>query len=174
MGVSRSYSYVLGAYICLPAGEQSRFSGWEAALACIERRGRFGKGDREEMEDGGREGESKQQAWREWQNTMYVHPLSYLHNFRAELIPFPPLARKTSMTPSPATPNPNGTSSSSVKDRTAVSDGIKLDPTGDKTRDKCMQLIYDALASDSGARESLSLRNRRFMTKNNVITQQAT
>ncbi|KAH6902568.1 transcription factor S-II, central domain-containing protein [Coprinopsis sp. MPI-PUGE-AT-0042] len=34
--------------------------------------------------------------------------------------------------------------------RTAKSDGIKGD-TGDSTRNKCMELIYDALASDSSA-----------------------
>lgn len=38
--------------------------------------------------------------------------------------------------------------------RTAKSDGIQTEFTGDKTRDKCMELIYDALASDSGARGS--------------------
>lgn len=46
----------------------------------------------------------------------------------------------------PATPTTTSTS------RTAKSDGVK-GKTGDATRDKCMELIYDALASDSGARE---------------------
>jgi transcription elongation factor S-II len=56
------------------------------------------------------------------------------------------------MTPAPATPtsaNPNKTDL-----RTAKTDGVKIEVTGDKTRDKCVELIYDALASDSGARES--------------------
>jgi len=35
--------------------------------------------------------------------------------------------------------------------RTAKGDGVKLESTGDKTRDTCMELIYDALASDSAA-----------------------
>jgi transcription elongation factor S-II len=65
-------------------------------------------------------------------------------------------SRKPSVTPSPATPT--GTVS---KDRTSASDGVKLDHTGDKTRDKCMQLIYDALAYDSGAPSDLILTRAR-------------
>lgn len=38
--------------------------------------------------------------------------------------------------------------------RTAKSDGVKISVTSDKTRDKCIEIIYDALASDSGARAS--------------------
>jgi transcription elongation factor S-II len=34
------------------------------------------------------------------------------------------------------------------------SDGVPSGFTGDKTRDKCIELVYDALASDSGARSS--------------------
>ncbi len=36
--------------------------------------------------------------------------------------------------------------------RSAKSDGVKVEYTGDKTRDKCAELIYDALVFDSGAR----------------------
>jgi len=39
--------------------------------------------------------------------------------------------------------------------RTAKGDGITTAWTGDKTRDKCAELIYDALASDSGAPNDL-------------------
>jgi transcription elongation factor S-II len=38
--------------------------------------------------------------------------------------------------------------------RTAKGDGAKALSTGDNTRDRCMELIYDGLALDSGARES--------------------
>ena len=38
--------------------------------------------------------------------------------------------------------------------RTSKSDGVKINVTSDKTRDKCIEIIYDALASDSGARAS--------------------
>lgn len=39
--------------------------------------------------------------------------------------------------------------------RTAKSDGISIN-VGDKTRDKCVELIYDALSLDSGSRESIN------------------
>jgi len=39
--------------------------------------------------------------------------------------------------------------------RTAKGDGISTVWTGDKTRDKCVELFYDALASDSGAPNDL-------------------
>jgi transcription elongation factor S-II len=39
------------------------------------------------------------------------------------------------------------------KPRTADSDGVKISNSGDRTRDTCTKLIYDALASDSGARK---------------------
>ncbi|CCL98876.1 uncharacterized protein FIBRA_00883 [Fibroporia radiculosa] len=63
----------------------------------------------------------------------------------------------TSATPSgtpstPITPTmtmANGGSKGEL--RTAKTDGIKMNITGDKIRDKCVELIYDALASDSGA-----------------------
>ncbi|OAX38230.1 transcription elongation factor [Rhizopogon vinicolor AM-OR11-026] len=64
-------------------------------------------------------------------------------------------ARKgsTSVTPStPATPVPvNGGSGF----RTAKGDGAKPSSTGNVTRDKCMELIYDGLACDSGAPSDL-------------------
>jgi transcription elongation factor S-II len=53
----------------------------------------------------------------------------------------------------PSNPYPKGPPklSNPSSARNAKNDGIKIDLTGDKTRDKCMELIYDALASDSGA-----------------------
>ncbi|OJA20720.1 hypothetical protein AZE42_11423 [Rhizopogon vesiculosus] len=69
--------------------------------------------------------------------------------------PFLDKARKgsTSVTPStPATPVPvNGGSGF----RTAKGDGAKPSSTGNVTRDKCMELIYDGLACDSGAPSDL-------------------
>lgn len=55
------------------------------------------------------------------------------------------------MTPTPATPTSANPSKNDL--RSAKTDGVQIDITGDKTRDKCIELIYDALASDSGARE---------------------
>lgn len=56
------------------------------------------------------------------------------------------------MTPTPATPT--SANPSKLETRTAKSDAVKIEVTKDKTRDKCIELIYDALAFDSGARES--------------------
>lgn len=66
--------------------------------------------------------------------------------------------RKGSVAESAGTPPMTPTTASSVNAfktqvRTAKSDGVNLDVTDDKTRDKCIELIYDALASDSGARK---------------------
>ena len=38
--------------------------------------------------------------------------------------------------------------------RTAKSDGVSTSITGDKTRDKCIEMLYDALALESGFRTS--------------------
>jgi len=51
------------------------------------------------------------------------------------------------MTPAPATPVSTNSSKNEV--RTAKSDGVSISATGDKTRDKCAELIYDGLAMDS-------------------------
>jgi transcription elongation factor S-II len=40
--------------------------------------------------------------------------------------------------------------------RTAKSDGVSTSITGDKTRDKCIEMLYDALALESGFRMSFS------------------
>jgi len=63
----------------------------------------------------------------------------------------------TSGTPStPLTPTMTTAGSGSKGElRTAKSDGVKTDVTGDKTRDKCVEILYDALASDSGAPSEL-------------------
>ena len=48
------------------------------------------------------------------------------------------------------------TASSKTDLRTAKSDGVKIDLV-DVTRQKCAELIYDALASDSGSRTYLPI-----------------
>ncbi|KIJ62469.1 hypothetical protein HYDPIDRAFT_30430 [Hydnomerulius pinastri MD-312] len=60
-----------------------------------------------------------------------------------------PAVRKpsASVTPVPTTPAING----KPNVRTAKGDGIKISATGDNTRDRCAELIYDGLACDSGA-----------------------
>lgn len=45
--------------------------------------------------------------------------------------------------------------------RTAKSDGVKVTGTGDGTRDKCAELLYDGLACDSGAPTELILQRAK-------------
>jgi transcription elongation factor S-II len=66
-----------------------------------------------------------------------------------------PSDRKNSVASVPGTPiTPTG-SASKLETRSAKLDGVK-GSSGDTTRDKCMTLIYDALAYDSGARQYFS------------------
>jgi len=66
-------------------------------------------------------------------------------------------ARKSSVAESSGTPPVTPTVSSPTlafkngQARTAKADGVKCTVTGDSTRDRCIELIYDALAADSGA-----------------------
>ena len=55
-------------------------------------------------------------------------------------------------TASVQSPGPASPSTSIV--RTAKTDGVPTNVLGDQVRDKCMQMLYDALAYDSGARKS--------------------
>lgn len=72
-------------------------------------------------------------------------------------------ASKPSPAPAPSTssapPAPKRRESLNGAPRTHKSDGLEFGKgegsTGDKTRDKCAEMIYDALASDSDARESV-------------------
>lgn len=54
-------------------------------------------------------------------------------------------------TPPPKTPTTPTVGSQDVA-RSAKLDGVKVNATGDKTRDKCIELIYDALSIGSTAR----------------------
>lgn len=67
----------------------------------------------------------------------------------------PPPPRKMSLnsTPAPAPkppPTPVTPSDPNVV-RTAKTDAVKIQSKGDKARDKCLELLYDAMAMDSGA-----------------------
>lgn len=72
-----------------------------------------------------------------------------------------PIDRKSSTPVTPTLPSlstgPRQGSAHSAQ-RTAKSDGIK-GGTGDATRDKCIELLYDALSSDSSARAFFSSTN---------------
>ncbi|EMD35725.1 hypothetical protein CERSUDRAFT_115683 [Gelatoporia subvermispora B] len=78
----------------------------------------------------------------------------------------------TSQTPStPMTPTMSTSGSGAKMDhRTAKSDGVKIEVTGDKTRDKCAELIYDALAFDSGA-PSEQILSRAKAIESTVLSQ---
>ncbi|KAL0948316.1 hypothetical protein HGRIS_010906 [Hohenbuehelia grisea] len=76
-----------------------------------------------------------------------------------------PPARKASIASAPATPvTPTGSGSKSDT-RTAKSDGVKINFTGEITRDKCTELLYDALACDSGAPSDLIVTRARAIEK---------
>ncbi|KAG9312455.1 transcription elongation factor [Chiua virens] len=80
-----------------------------------------------------------------------------------------PQVRKqsTSVTPVGATtPNPNG----KIDVRNSKADGVKISETGDNTRDRCAELIYDGLACDSGAPSDLITR-RAIAVEKAVFTQ---
>ncbi|BGP28384.1 transcription elongation factor TFIIS [Rhodotorula toruloides] len=76
-----------------------------------------------------------------------------------------------SQSPAPSTSSaPNGPlrrQSSGGPPRTHKTDGIEFgkgkDATGDKTREKCCELIYDALAQDTGAPSDLILSRARAL-----------
>ncbi|KAJ1962932.1 transcription elongation factor TFIIS [Dispira parvispora] len=68
-------------------------------------------------------------------------------------------------TPTTTTATPNTTDSS--KPRSMASDGVKPTPTSDKLRDKCVEMLYNALATNSGAPASL-LCERAVSVEQNV------
>jgi len=68
----------------------------------------------------------------------------------------PQASQKTSVSNGTTVTTPT---SSQIK-RTAKSDGVKIS-VGDGTRDRCAELIYDALASDSGAPNDLILQKAK-------------
>ncbi|KDQ52541.1 hypothetical protein JAAARDRAFT_210488 [Jaapia argillacea MUCL 33604] len=89
-------------------------------------------------------------------HTLHIAPVA--HNTRTE--------RKNSLASqpphSPAIASPTlGKGSSPLTERSAKGDGISLAVTGDKTRDTCIGLIYDSLASDSGAPSELILKRAK-------------
>ncbi|KAL4062433.1 transcription elongation factor S-II [Scleroderma yunnanense] len=61
-----------------------------------------------------------------------------------------PPARKPSVNVTPVSATPPAVNGKSEV-RSAKGDGVKISYTGDATRDRCTELIYDGLACDSGA-----------------------
>lgn len=64
----------------------------------------------------------------------------------------PPSTPTPSRSGSLSTPAPSSSMLNNVQ-RTTKTDNVTIPSTYDKARDKCSEMIYDALAGDSGARE---------------------
>ncbi|KAG6372106.1 transcription elongation factor [Boletus reticuloceps] len=78
----------------------------------------------------------------------------------------PPVRKQSALvTPVSATPAPNG----KVEVRSSRTDGVRITATGDNTRDRCADLIYDGLACDSGAPVDL-ITNRALAVEKAVFT----
>ncbi|KAF9496885.1 transcription elongation factor [Pleurotus eryngii] len=74
-------------------------------------------------------------------------------------------ARKASIASGPSTPiTPTAPNSGKSEVRTAKKDGVAIN-TGDTTRDKCMELVYDSLAVDSGSPSEQLLDRARAIEK---------
>jgi len=71
-----------------------------------------------------------------------------------------PSGRETPSTPADV-PRPLAPGSKPSGPRTTKSDGITISTLGDKVRDKCLEMVYDALASDSGYPSELLLKQAR-------------
>ncbi|KAH9914387.1 transcription elongation factor [Epithele typhae] len=80
-----------------------------------------------------------------------------------------PAAKKVAAPPAAApssTPVTPTTAGSKISDnRSAKIDGVKFNHTNDKTREKCAELIYDALVFDSGAPADLVLQRASEIEK---------
>ncbi|KAF8599177.1 transcription elongation factor [Ceratobasidium sp. AG-I] len=86
------------------------------------------------------------------------------------LEPPPPRKMSTATPATPATPSTPSTPSAAQSDitRTVKTDAVKIESKGDKVRDKCVELLYDAMASDSGAPTEQILK-RALAIENNVF-----
>ena len=87
-------------------------------------------------------------------NRMENSVCSLTHALMHSADSYRPVDRKSSTPVTPTLPSVSTGArqgSAHTAQRTAKSDGIK-GGTGDATRDKCIELLYDALSSDSSAR----------------------
>ncbi|KAF8123606.1 transcription elongation factor [Boletus edulis] len=77
----------------------------------------------------------------------------------------PPVRKQSTLvTPVGPTPAPNG----KAEVRSSKTDGVRIAATGDNTRDRCADLIYDGLACDSGAPVDL-ITNRALAVEKAVF-----
>ncbi|KAG8993719.1 RNA polymerase II elongation factor [Tulasnella sp. JGI-2019a] len=66
-------------------------------------------------------------------------------------VPAPSASRSPTVVKAPSTPVSGGAGLAPTDLRSVKKDGIKLGTTGDKTRDKCLEMVYDAIVFDSNA-----------------------
>jgi len=78
----------------------------------------------------------------------------------------PPVRKQSTSTTPALTPTPNG----KADVRSHKSDGVKVTATGDHTRDRCAELIYDGLSCDSGAPTDL-IQGRAIAVEKAVFAQ---
>jgi len=71
-----------------------------------------------------------------------------------------PAAGRSPLPSTPTSSTPTAVSSATLNNitRTTKTDGVKIPTRNDKVRDKCCEMIYDALASDSNAPSELILK----------------
>ncbi|KAG7085565.1 hypothetical protein E1B28_003121 [Marasmius oreades] len=72
-----------------------------------------------------------------------------------------PAQKPSGSSTTPVTPTVSSLKTASTTLRTHTTDGVNINFTGDKTRDKCAELIYDALASDSSSPSDLILQRAK-------------
>ncbi len=77
-------------------------------------------------------------------------------------------------TPPPKTPTTPTVGDGKEVARSAKLDGLKVDTTDDKTRNKCIELIYDSLCVGSTARACSVAFSCLFSTANSVTQQPTT
>jgi len=100
---------------------------------------------------------------KKWKNEVEKHKAQSSSNgdqVKSEARKATPTLSTKSSNSAGATPSVSAPSTpiDTSKPRTADSDGVKVNKTGERTRDTCTKLIYDALASDSGAPSELILK----------------
>lgn len=72
---------------------------------------------------------------------------AFIYGLPTRLFLAPPQRKASTASMPPTTPTASNNGA-----RTAKGDGVSTSITGDKTRDKCIEMLYDALALESGFR----------------------
>ena len=166
-------------------GKQSWSRRWETAIAYGQACVRGSKRYREKVEERRRKGQTHHQRHPRTPLTFYVQAkyVPYHSCVRRSLTTFaapkkPAISTTTSSKINSVPPSITSPAIPKIETRTAKGDGVSANWTGDKTRDRCIELLYDALALESGARTSTacllpSLPDPCYPTANDLIAQRA-